>query len=456
MHRLLSAIQRLNSAAGIAEGGRLGKLLDPSVELREFDERLQQLRNMRTYDERSQPPLVDIEELLQRWNRVRPNLSTFRLRDIRAMCWDARTAADEQFVKGLIAADHIPRRLPMLRGLWHAHQVAWRLGTASRIETQIKAAASRAGYRPRWLESVRKNPDVLSDKAPAVLLRVLGDGWDVEPVFRMLGITSEGQLGQQVVDAAIERWLRQVIRLSMLADSCAIVHEGHKTLLLQSILDLDRFRKVVNRLLLQIPKGSKAYRTAVATLILSDERLGHPKRVATRGNWIGFSDDAIRIAVQLFAARDLGAFFEILIERGDDEQRRRAFWERYVESPQLVNFAIACDTEDMKRLIARGTKERATAATLADAPPHHSAFIMQFKGRDDVTLVEMSQGGNALYVFTSQDFEHHVGSLEDRAFRFRALKNKDLMLDRWTHRWPWHERFSQELASLGIYTGRFA
>ena len=458
MQRVLAALQRLTSASGVNEGGRLARALDPSDELQEFDQRLRRLREQRAYDESARPPVVDIEALWQRWTRVRPDLSSFRLREVRALCWDARAAADRQFVESLVTAGYIPSRLPMLRGLWHVHQAAWRLSTAPRIEAQVKAAAARPGYRPRWLESMRQHPDVLSVTAPEVLERALGDDWEVETVLRPFGVTPEGTLGQRVIDAVIERWLREVIRRSTIDDSCVIVHEGHAKLMPATVLELERFRRVVERLLLQVPKGSSPYRSAVAALILSDERLGHPKRVMTRGNWIGLAEEAIRIAVQLFAARDLKAFFEILIERGADEQRRRPFWERYVASPQLVNFAIACDREDMRRLNARAPKERASAANLVDAPDNHSAFIMQFKGRHDVTLVEMSKANNALYAFSSADFEAYVGSLEDRHFRFRSLKDKALMLARWAHNpsYDWYGKFAERLASFGIYPGRSA
>lgn len=456
MQRVLAALERLRSAAGVAEGGRLGQLLDVTTELREFDLRVKQLREQHAYDDVSQPPVVDVERLWRQWIDVRPEVSSFRLRELRALCWDVRAATDERFVKSLIAANFIPQRLPMLRGLWHAHQSAWRLATAPRIEAQVKAAARRSGYRPRWLESARQHPEILSTRAPQLVGRLLGERWEVEPVFRAFGITPDGQLGRQIIEAAIERWMREVIRRSTVNDSCVVVHEGHAKLLPPSVLDLARFRRVVERLLLQVPKGTAQYRAAVATLILSDDRLGHPKRVATRGNWIGLADDAIRIAVQLFAARDLGVFFEILIASGDDEQRRRSFWERYVASPQLVNFAIACDPEDARRLKARTHGERTTAAFLVDAPDNHSAFIMQFRGRTDVTVVEMSQANNALYVFESDEFEDHVGSLEERSFSFLALKDRGLMLDRWTHRWPWHERFRDALSQFGIYPGQSA
>jgi hypothetical protein len=456
VQRVLAAMQRLTSAAGVTEGGRLARALDPEVELEEFDRRLRELREQQAYDESARPTAIDIEALWQRWTVVRPDLSSFSLREVRALCWDARAAADRQFVESLVTAGYIPSRLPMLRGLWHVHQAAWRLSTAPLIEVHVKAAAARSGYRPRWLESIRQHPGVLSGRAPAVLEQVQGDDWEIQPVLQRFGVTPDGQLGEQVIDKVIERWLREVIRRSMIDDTCVIVHEGHVKLLSATVLALGRFRRVVERLLLQVPKGSSQYRAAVASLILSDERLGHPKRVMTRGNWIGLADEAIRIAVQLFAARDLGVFFEILIERGADEQRRRSFWERYVASPQLVNFAIACDWQDARRLKARSHGERTTAAHLADAPENHSAFIMRFRGRKDITVVEMSQANNALYVFDSDDFEHHVGSLEDRSFSFPALKDRELMIDRWTHRWPWHERFGDSLATFGIHPGRAA
>lgn len=455
MQKLLAAMERLTSAAGIAEGGRLGKELDPLIELREFDEQIEQLRKTHAQDDRPALPQTDFDEIWQRWIRVRPDLSTFNHREVRALCWDTRAAADERFVRSLVTSNYIPRVISMLRGLWHSHQEAWRLDTARQIEKQIKIAATSPGYHPSWLKAVGRTQDMLSHKGPIVLEQLLGNTWDVESVFRPFGVTPKGKLGQRVIDAAIERWLHEVEKRSLVNGACTIVREGYTALTPQELIDDDRFRKVVRQLLLQIPKGSEEYRSTVTALILSDERLGHPKRFTTRSNWIYFTEDIIRIAVHLFAARDLGAFFEILMERGDDEQKRHMFWRSYIESRQLTNFAIACDDEGIDRLKARGTRERTSASRLIGAPPHHSAFIMQFKGKTDITLVEMSKGGNALYLFLSKDFEQHVGSLEDDEFRFCSLKNRGLMLDRWTHRGPWHEKFAEDLAAqFGIHRSR--
>jgi hypothetical protein len=453
MQKLLAVLQRLTSAAGVTESGRLGRALDPDVELAEFDRRLRVLREGHHYDDQSSPPPLDVDALWQRWQRSRPSLRGFQIRELRALCWDRRAAADPTFLKRLVDDRHLPKRLGMLRGLWHVHQAEWRLETSATIESLIKSANQAAGYRPRWMSAMRTTPAILSAGASKELLRQLGDGWGVPAVLQRYAVLANGKLGQLVVDATLRRWLLEVMRLSVLNDSCVLLHEGHSSLMGADTITLPRFREVVQDLLMQVPKGTTMYRTAVAHLILSDDRLGHPKRVGTRGNWAGFRHDAIQTAVQLFAARDLGAFFEILIERGEDEQHRRPFWERYVESPQLVNFAIACDPADKRLLFAKTGSERATASHLDDAPEHHSAFIMRFKGVDDITIVEMSKANKALYLFESADFEQYVGSLEERRFNYHALRDTLRMLQRMTHRWPWHERFAVALREWGIYPG---
>lgn len=454
MKGLNAAMDRLDSAAGVAETGRLAQALEPEQELAEFDQRLARLREDHPVGEASEPPRLDVDDLWDRWELERPNVRRFSIRELRALCWDHRAAGDRLFVDRLTNEGFIPTRTAFLRGLWHAHQAHWRLGTSSTVEALVMQAAGQKGYRPRWLASLNEAPDVASPKSPPALARHVPSDWTVRSTLDRFGVTPTGNLGRQAVEHSVQRWLEEVGSASMLGDCASLVEAGHVELLHPELIEHPRFCRAVQELLTLVPKGTPAYRAAVAELILSDKRLGHPKRIATRGNWVGFSDIDIQIAVQLFAARDLRAFFEILIGRGEDEQERRPFWERYVESPQLVDFAIACDPVDMKRLGAKGGSVRASAARMNDAPENHSAFIMRFHGKHDLVIVEMSKANNAMYVFLASDFEDHVGALEKQHFRFRALKDQSLMQQKMAHRWPWHERFAGELAAWGIRPGR--
>lgn len=457
MKRLREAMERLVSAAGVAETGRLAQVLEPEHELADFDQRLARLREEHPVGEANEPPRLDVDDLWERWELERPNIRRFSIRELRALCWDHRAAGDRVFVDRLVNDGLIPTRTAFLRGLWHAHQAHWRLSTSSNIEELVAQAACQRGYRPRWLASLQNAPDVMSTKAPQALARHASGDWTVRGTLDQFGVTPTGHLGRQGVEQTIQRWIEEVARRSKSGECSSLIEAGHAELLHQELIDHSRFGLAVQELLALVPQGTPAYRAAVAGLILSDSRLGHPKRVATRGNWVRFRDSDVQIAVQLFAARDLRAFFEILVKSVDDYQERRKFWERYVESPQLVDFAIACDPDDMRLLRARAGSGRAQAARMTNAPSGHSAFLMRFVGRRDILVAEMSQPNNAMFAYSTDAFEGRVGSLSDERFNYSALRDDSIVLKRMIHSAPpkyWHDKFEAALAQWGVRPGR--
>ena len=453
--RLVSAVlDRLLSAAGVSETGRLSLPLDPAAELRALDSGIEKLR-LAGRGQGGRPPTLDLEALLRRWRSKKPELEGFSVRELRALCWDARTAGDRQFVESLVDRGFLPVRIPMLRGLWHAHQQAWRLPTAGLIEELIKKASKGQERRPRWLEAVATDDQLLTAQAPQGIAAVISANWRAQEVLTRLSVTPPGQLGRLAMEESIKSWLREIRTSLRDASTDEVIESGAAGILDPNVMPPETFQSAIEALLAIVAKGDgRSIRPTVARLILSDSRLGHPKRVATRGNWVGFSEKAINTAVQLFAARDLKAFFEILIGRNADQQERRRFWERYVESPQLVDFAIACDPHDMRLLRAKSGNERASVARLDLAPDNHSAFIMRFSGRKDIIIAEMSKANNAMYVFDAEIFEEHVGELERGTFRFRQLKNQTIMLDRRSHVPGWHGKFDEDLQRWGIHPGK--
>ncbi len=231
-----------------------------------------------------------------------------------------------------------------------------------------------------------------------------------------------------------------------------IILDGVDGLLHVENTPAEAFRAAVEQLLRMTEGAPKPYRDAISAWILSESRLGHPVRVRTRGNWVGISERSKRLAVQLYAARDLKVFFDVLIGSADDAQERRPFWEQYAYSPQLVDFAIACDPVDKARILASHGSQVADVAWLENAPEGHSAFIMQFEGAERITVAEISKANNAMYLFSTVDFEARVGSLQRRKFSMKKLK--DQSVERYTHRGEWHSRFAGVLRQYRVYPGR--
>lgn len=455
MDRLLEALDRLLVSARTPLDGRLSQALNPEVELGELERRLQQLRASRTVGDGGQPPALDVDALVLRWQRASPEISSFSRRELLALCWDVRGASDPLFIEGVERAGHFARHR-FLRGLWHSHQQHWRIATASTVERLLQQAVSTFESAPRWLRAIGSDARMLTKAAVESLVSRLSSDWSVrlDPLVEA-GVLPSGALGALALDTATTKWLTQVGNSRGQPSVEDLLGQGTSGLLAAENISPVRFHMAVEALLKDVQASPATYKDAMTQLILSDERLGHPMRVNSRGNWVGFSAAARKAAVQLFAARDLNAFFEVLIGRADDYQQRRRFWEQYVESPQLVDFAIACDPYDMSKLRSQLGARIGSVARLNGSPSSNSAFMMKFltQGRE-IVIVEISQPNNSMYLFDGATFDSAVGSLERTSFNFRALKDQVNNLERLTHSaGSWHYRFQSRLAAYGVRPG---
>lgn len=455
MQRLANALAELRAVSQVSVDGRLAGTLIPEQELAEFERRLTKMRAARSFADADTPPTVDVDALIARWRAQRPSLDGFMRREVRAMCWDARTASDPVFVKALGRIPVLGSNARLLRGLWYVHERLWRLPTSEGIEQLISHQATDVRVTSRWLREVRESPGVLGASAPEAIARKTEVNWRAAwSNLERLGITPDGNLGTLTIDSMVKRWVAETLSFRKSSRGAEAFEAGYQGLLSHTRIGRPHFLFAVEELVGGVDGASKDYRERIASWILSDKRLGHPARVRTRGNWVGISSRTRQLAIQLFAARDLGAFFEVLIGASFDDQRRQPFWHRYVNSPQLANFSIASDRSDRQRLVARLGREQADVAELIGGPAQLSAFIMHFSGREEIVVAEMSKANNAMYLYDAQVFEQRVGSIQESSrFRYGALKNMKLMLDRHSHTTGWHDTFENVLRRYGIFPG---
>jgi hypothetical protein len=444
-------MQRLQTAALVV----IEPTMAPEREVETFLRTVARLQATLGAEGAKPPAGIDVEAL---WTRWRPNadqpLAAFSSRELRALCWNRRAVSDARFLSALESAAYIPAKLGFVRGLWHVHQHHWRLPTASSLEALFVRAGAQGGHHPKWLRAALELPALFTPGAPEAIGRKLfGELSNARQVLETIGLTTDGALAQQSLAACREQWFDLMERFvpEEAERGKHLLSAGLYGLLSSAMVDTNHFRRSVERLLRLVSRGGARYRSTLAHWIGNDRRLGHPRRRATSANWAGFSEEAKLTALRLFAAKDIGRFFDILIGKLSDHQERQTFWERYIDSPQFVDYAIACDPTDRQRLVAAWQDGQPEIARLDDAPEAHSAFIMRFRTRtNDLTIVEMSKANNAMYLFNTETFEQSVGSLVRARFAFKALKNKYHSVDWWAHSGHWESRFTEKLRGYGI------
>jgi hypothetical protein len=110
---------------------------------------------------------------------------------------------------------------------------------------------------------------------------------------------------------------------------------------------------------------------------------------------------------------------------------------------------VALSDEDALRLRAQ-VKERLTYSKVLGGQGT-SAFLMRFKGQEDVICVEFSRTGNALYVHQTDAFIEANRSIRMMRFQLATqLKSTHTMRDRFNHSSNWQWTVRQYLARLGI------
>ena len=455
MQRLADALAQVRAMSQVSVDGRLARTLNPDEELAEFERRLTKMRSVRSLADAETPPKVDVDALIARWRAERPSLEGFTRREVRAMCWDARAASDPEFVRTLERISTYASNARFLRGLWYVHERQWRLPTSESIERLISQQAADARVTSSWLREVRQSPGVLGGSAPEAVARKTETNWrEAWNNLQRLGITPDGSLGTLAIDRMVKRWVAEALSFRKSSRGADAFEAGYHGLLSHPRIGRPHFLFTVEELVGGVDGASKEYRARIASWILGEERLGHPARVRTRGNWVGVSARTRQLAIQLFAARDLGAFFEVLIGASFDDQQRQPFWQRYVNSPQLVNFSIASDSNDRQRLVARLGRDHADVAKLIGGPAQLSAFVMHFSGRQEIVVAEMSKSNNAMYLYDARMFDKGVGSIQESSkFQYHSLKSTSLMLNRYSHTTGWHDTFESILRHYGIFPG---
>jgi hypothetical protein len=433
MDKVQNALTRLRAMSDVGFDGTLLVPPDPDRLLAGFREALRRIGAKADQTSSTPPATEDVDALWEQWQRSR-RLEGFTRRQLRALCWDRRAAGDNEFVRRLESDGLLPQKTNLLRGLWFAHQQFWRLPTAGRIEQLVQLSAQSPQGAAPWIEAIMRTPRVASADAPAALGSLIG---------------TDPAIVRRLFDQA---WLGRVIKTLWNESVDAVFNPGTEQLMHPDVASPDVFREGVE-LLLAATETAPRIKDGTAKWVVGDLRLGHPHRIANAGNWAGFSDKSRQIAVRLIASKEIADFFDVLMGGSADTQNRKAFWLAYANSLQLVNHVVACDYYDLRKLRQRWGKEHGGASWLTDAPQEHSAFIIHFRGKIDLVAVEFSKPNNAMYLYTMEQFERHVGTFSATRFGFHKLKNTVHSLRRMNHVAGWGSSFSSELAASGIYPG---
>jgi hypothetical protein len=208
--------------------------------------------------------------------------------------------------------------------------------------------------------------------------------------------------------------------------------------------------KLVGSLILsRSAQNSSNFRKALLVYILAEPRIGDPRMVRNSANW-GFIDEEARARViSWLADESIRFFFDIVLPKHHENQRRKDFWLKYVD--KVRGFQIALSVNDLQKIKATANLPKYLTYSSAD---HDliSAFLMRFTGyhQQSITVVEFSKTGNAAYVYEDSKYKINLNKRDYRIYS--ELKIKDKVGARIIHNGDWEAKAANNLSAVfGIY-----
>ena len=259
---------------------------------------------------------------------------------------------------------------------------------------------SGSGIVPDWVRVIRRDPDVLTDRAAH---RYAAD---------YLGGDTAG-VSSLATDLAIPEssWFYHALILDAVRAATQRADEPFKATiprLIQLLVERPVFRDDALVAILErycrcreqpVPERLRDY--VVSPTVWRNPKL---KAAGLATSWNRVSEEVWRMVLGWVNEKNIKGFYEILADRNKADQGRLAFWSRYLEQISWTRLILGTDTLSLARrnrgvadLIAR---EEGAYARLHNPQGEVDAFIMEIGDR---TIVEFSQKPNAVYFYKTTE-----------------------------------------------------
>jgi hypothetical protein len=315
----------------------------------------------------------------------------------------------------------------------------------------LRGAVLKYNGKSDRIDACRKVSDRLfSPSAPLWLgEQILASRATLEETLAQWRIEPSSGLGEAAANAAVEEWSRRFERdrQSLRGEAgYERFHQLTQKLLPAGTVTASAAARAVSAVILwNTASENDRIHGELRAFLLDSPRFGDPRLPSRQNNWVLVDVEAKQRVIGWLAKGDLLFFFKFVIT--DDPHGRRDFWLKYIERASDAHVALSDD--DALRLRAQ-VKERLTYSKVLGGQGT-SAFLMRFKGQEDVICVEFSRTGNALYVHGTDAFIEANRSIRKMQFQLATqLKSAYTMRDRFNHSSNWQWTVRHYLAQLGI------
>ncbi len=336
---------------------------------------------------------------------------------VRSLCWESDIVHEPKFADYLIRNVEVAKTRVVKGLVWSLHQ-KWAQKLPKKEITEY-TAGQLVSYSGRDRALVKWKGDIITiiaengstEFAKKHLLKELKHPKDASKEWALYEFS---EYVYSAVAYAMDSCIENVTSSSAISDylfETLFIWSGWESD--RSVLDSTVKKLLYHRYVNRIFKS-------LLTAILSHPLLGDPRLPANRNKWVSVDQIACQHFIKCLSVADIHFFFDHVL-KGQDRNRRRAFWLTHVHkligSRSLLSDAVASQL--------RGNKNISYGHL--SATQNNAAFILDF---GKIVAVEFSDVG-CVYLFTRQEFDSSIPDMwTDHHIPERELKNMALPSER--------------------------
>ncbi len=409
---------------------------------------LDNLRQKRTVIKLDRPK-VNVDAVWSKFAAARYDLGALDALQLRALCSAEETALRPEFVVALAEHPEKLKRSRCLYGMVNSYFAEWRAMEDPRaVENLLVSVFTNYGANNPVVRKWLASNALFSEKAAVFLSDEICSGQRaVDEVLHEHYVGPLTKLGMSVRASAARSACDRLRRMeSRQNNEWSLRYLQWMTENVLSDLTLpDAFSEAVGSLILSdSAKRSEGFQRALRSYVQNHKRLGDPRVRESARNWRSIAPEAAQRYLSWLARDSIVFFFNTILPRNSQNQRRKDFWLRYHD--RIRDFQVAVSEADVWKVKSSQHGADLLCYSLVDHPTT-SAFLMKFEGYGGhFPIIEFSEKGHAAYIYHFGDFEARGVTLRTRRFELRNHL-KFAQTNRILHMADWEPKAAYRLSS---------
>jgi hypothetical protein len=359
--------------------------------------------------------------VIDRWNETVEKGMEIKLsqREVRLLSRSPRVGLSNQFINFLLS-NPAPPAQSVIRGLLAAFVDTWEQSIrdtklAGTIRSWVRSV--EGAYLIKWW---RDHEEYWLDSAAhrAIAEVIITERLVAEDVAKRFHLPQGSSLLRLSLSYATSRIAQNIDKAGADDIDFLLSKLFVEPLLGKECLDSALTSLVTSRL----ATDSEPFRKQLVNLVLLHPQFGDPR--IQLHNWGNDMQRAKEIVLGWLSAEDIRTFFEVILSSKNDKHRRKEFWLKYEKKIKLSRVFV-CDADRFHRY-SQLEELAEQGRHFGQAEGGTSIFVMYL---GPIVAVEFSTVGNALYLYTVENFRQIMPDIFVKSVSAHRLKKSELAIE---------------------------